>query len=115
MATPIEPPEGAEVRYSPAQRMGARKTVISGRPEFEHVSTSYTERQNLTMRMSIRRFTRLTNAFSKKLQNHEAAVALHFMHYNFCRIHSSLRVTPAMEAGVSDHVWDLEEIVGLLP
>jgi IS1 family transposase len=110
-----KPPEGSEVRYSPAQCMGARKTVISGRPEFEHVSTSYTERQNLTMRMSIRRFTRLTNAFSKKLQNHEAAVALHFMHYNFVRIHQTLRCTPAMAAGVSDHVWSLDEVIRLLP
>ena len=87
----------------------------SGRPEFEHVSTSYTERQNLTMRMSIRRFTRVTNAFSKKLKNHEAAVALHFMHYNFVRVHQTLRCTPAMAAGVSDHVWSTEEIVALLP
>lgn len=94
--------------------MGARKTVIAGNPAFEHVSTSYTERQNLTMRMSIRRFTRLTNAFSKKLENHEAAVALHFMYYNFARIHQTLRCTPAMEAGVSDHVWSLEEVVALL-
>ena len=104
----------AEVRYSPAQCMGARKTVISGNPDFRHVSTSHTERQNLTMRMSMRRFTRLTNAFSKKLENHEAAIALHFMYYNFARIHQSLRVTPAMAAGVSDHVWSLEEIVRLL-
>ncbi len=108
-------PEGSEVRYSPAQCMGARKTVITGRPEFEHVSTSYTERQNLTMRMSMRRFTRLTNAFSKKIENHEAAIALHYMHYNFCRIHQTLRVTPAMEAGISDHVWSIEEVVALLP
>jgi hypothetical protein len=95
--------------------MGARKTLITGRPEFEHVSTSYSERQNLTIRMSNRRFTRLTNAFSKKLENHEHSVALHFMYYNFCRIHQTLRVTPAMEAGVADHVWSVEEIVALLP
>jgi len=94
--------------------MGARKAIVSGQPAFEHVSTSYTERQNLTMRMSIRRFTRLTNAFSKKLQNHEAAVALHFMHYNFVRVHQTLRCTPAMAAGVSDHVWSLKEVVALL-
>lgn len=106
--------DSPETRYSPAQCMGARKAVISGTPAFEHVSTSYTERQNLTMRMSMRRFTRLTNAFSKKVENLEHAVALHFMHYNFCRIHMSLRVTPAMEAEVSDHVWSLEELVGLL-
>ena len=79
-----------------------------------HISTSHVERQNLTMRMSMRRFTRLTNAFSKKLENHEAAIALHYMYYNFARIHQTLRVTPAMEAGVSNHVWNLEEIVNLL-
>ncbi|PYL60085.1 MAG: IS1 family transposase, partial [Verrucomicrobia bacterium] len=79
-----------------------------------HVSTSYVERQNLTMRMSMRRFTRLTNAFSKKLESLEHAVSLHYMHYNFCRIHQTLRVTPAMEAGVSDHVWSIEEIIDLL-
>ncbi len=106
--------EGAEIRYSPAQCMGARKAVISGNPERAHISTSHTERQNLTMRMSMRRFTRLTNAFSKKVENHEAAVALHFMHYNFARILMRLRVTPGMEAGVSDHVWSLSEVIGLL-
>jgi len=103
-----------EARYSPAQCMGARKAVISGKPERAHISTSHTERQNLTMRMQMRRFTRLTNAFSKKIENHEAAIALHYMHYNFARVHQTLRVTPAMEAGVSNHVWSLEEIVGLL-
>jgi hypothetical protein len=77
-------------------------------------STSYVERQNLTMRMNMRRFTRLTNAFSKKVDNHRAAVALHYMHYNFCRVHQTLRVTPAMEAGITDHVWNIEEIVALL-
>src|SRR5258705_10043039 len=86
----------AEVRYSPAQCMGAKRAVISGMPDYAHISTSFTERQNLTMRMSMRRFTRLTNAFSKKVANHEAAVALHFMHYNFARVHQTLRVTPAM-------------------
>src|SRR4051812_5369525 len=94
--------------------MGARKTVICGMPANEHISTSHTERQNLTMRMSMRRFTRLTNAFSKKLANHEAAIALHFMYYNFGRVHQTLRITPAMAAGVSDHVWSIEEIVKLL-
>jgi len=108
------PTDNAEIRYSPAQCMGARKTVISGRPDRSHVSTSHTERQNLSMRMGMRRFTRLTNAFSKKIENHEHMVALYFMHYNFCRIHQTLRVTPAMEAGISDHVWTLEEIVGLV-
>ena len=93
---------------------GARKAVISGMPDREHISTSHTEHQNLTMRMSMRRFTRLTNGFSKKLENHEAAVALHFMYYNFSRIHMSLKVTPAMEAKISDHVWSLEEIVKLI-
>jgi IS1 family transposase len=107
-------PEGGEVRYSPAQCMGARKAIISGRPEFEHVSTSFTERQNLSMRMGMRRFTRLTNAFSKKIQNLEANIALYFMHYNFCRIHTTLRVTPAMEAGIADHVWGVEEILALI-
>jgi hypothetical protein len=107
--------KGAEVRYSPAQCMGARKTWISGRPEVRHVSTSHTERQNLSMRRGMRRFTRLTNAFSKKLENHEQAVALYFMYYNFARVHQTLRVTPAMEAGVSDRVSSLQEIIGLLP
>lgn len=86
-----------------------------GDPDPKHVSTSYVERQNLTMRMSMRRFTRLTNAFSKKVENHGHAVALHFMHYNFCRVHKTLRVTPAMEAGLADHVWSLDELVGLIP
>jgi IS1 family transposase len=107
-------PEGSEVRYSPAVCMGTRKGVITGKPDFAHVSTSFVERQNLTLRMSNRRFTRLTNAFSKKLENHAHSVALHFMHYNFCRLHSTLRVTPAMEAGISDHVWSIEELIGLI-
>ncbi len=89
------------------------KTVI-GNPDYEHVSTSYVERQNLTMRMSMRRFTRLTNGFSKKIENHGHAVALHFMYYNFFRVHKTLRVTPAMEAGIADHVWSIEELVALL-
>jgi IS1 family transposase len=107
-------PREAQARYSPAKCMGAKKAVISGMPDYEHISTSHTERNNLTMRMSMRRFTRLTNGFSKKVENHEAAVALHFMHYNFARIHQSLRITPAMAAKVSDHVWSLEEIVNLI-
>jgi IS1 family transposase len=107
-------PKDAARRYSPSEVTGAKKIRISGKPDVDHVSTSHAERQNLTMRMSMRRFTRLTNAFSKKVDNLAAAVALHFMYYNFGRIHQTLRVTPAMEAGVSDHVWTLEEIAGLL-
>ena len=103
-----------EARYSPAQCMGARRAKVSGQPNFAHVSTSYVERQNLTIRMGNRRFTRLTNAFSKKVENHEHAVALTMMHYNFCRIHQTLRVTPAMAAGVTDHVWEFSEVVALL-
>lgn len=107
-------PEQTDSRYSPAQCMGTRRAVVSGQPDHAHVSTSYVERQNLTMRMGMRRFTRLTNGFSKKVENHEHAIALHFMHYNFCRIHQTLRVTPAMEAGVADHVWSLADLVALL-
>jgi IS1 family transposase len=101
-------------RYSPARCIGCEMKTVIGNPDPRHVSTSYVERQNLTMRMSMRRFTRLTNAFSKKVENHCHAVALHFMYYNFCRIHQTLRITPAMEAGLSDHVWSLEELAGLL-
>jgi len=104
----------AERRYSPAVCTGIQTQRIAGDPDPDYISTSFVERQNLTMRMSMRRFTRLTNAFSKKLDNLKAAVALYFMWYNFGRIHQTLRVTPAMEAGVSDHVWSIEEIVGLL-
>ena len=96
------------------QCLGTRTVCVTGQPDPAHISTSFAERQNLTMRMSMRRFTRLTNAFSKKLDNLKGAVALHFLHYNFARIHQTLRVTPAMEAGVTDHVWSIEEIVGLL-
>jgi IS1 family transposase len=103
-----------ETRYSPARCIGADIKVVCGNPNPKHVSTSFVERQNLSMRMSIRRFTRLTNAFSKKVQNHAAAVALWFMYYNFCRIHQTLRVTPAMEAGLSNHAWGLDELVSLL-
>ena len=101
-------------KYSPAECTDVKKDIVSGNPNGKLVSTSFAERQNLNMRMSMRRFTRLTNAFSKKIDNLEAAVALHFMYYNFCRIHKTLRVTPAMEAGIADHVWSLEEIIGLL-
>src|ERR1700756_4912105 len=102
-------------RYSPAQIQGTKTFCCTGNPEPRHISTSYVERQNLTMRMSMRRFTRLTNGFSKKAENHGHAVAVYFMYYNFCRIHKTLRVTPAMEAGVTDHVWSMEELVALLP
>jgi IS1 family transposase len=101
-------------RYSPAKCIGCDMKTVSGVPDPAHVSTSYVERQNLTMRMSMRRFTRLTNAFSKKIDNHGHAVALYFLHYNFCRVHKTLRVTPAMEAGIADHVWSLEELIALL-
>jgi IS1 family transposase len=102
-------------RYSPAKCIGCDMKVVSGDPDPRHVSTSYVERQNLTMRMQMRRFTRLTNAHSKKVDNHRHMVALHYMHYNYCRVHSSLRVTPAQEAGLSDHVWEVEELIALLP
>lgn len=106
--------KNAEKKYSPAQCTGAVKERIQGNPDMKHVSTSYVERQNLTMRMSMRRFTRLTNAFSKKVQNHIHALSLYFMYYNFCRVHKTLRVTPAMEAGITDHVWSFEDILGLI-
>lgn len=102
-------------RYSPSTFVSAEKRHVTGDPEEKYVSTSFVERQNLTMRMSMRRFTRLTNGFSKKVENLEYMVALHFMHYNFGRIHKTLRVTPAMEAGISNHVWSLEEIAALVP
>ncbi|MBI4336797.1 MAG: IS1 family transposase [Chloroflexi bacterium] len=115
---PVEPTKEARRRYSPAECVGTEKRVIQGKPDAAHISTSYVERQNLTMRMSMRRFTRLTNAFSKKLENHMFALALHFMHYNFARPHQTLskpyRTTPAMAAGLTDHVWTAEEIVSLL-
>ena len=87
---------------------------VVGNPDFDHISTSYVERQNLTMRMSIRRFTRLTNAFSKKLANHEADVVLHLMQYNFCRQHKTLRVTPAMQAGICDYIWSMEDVLDMV-
>jgi len=104
----------AEKRYSPAECTGAIKERIQGNPDMKHVSTSYVERQNLTMRMSMRRFTRLTNGFSKKVENHCHALALYFMFYNFVRIHKTLKVTPAMEARVTDHLWDIEDILNLI-
>jgi IS1 family transposase len=109
-----EVPAGAG-RYSPPACIGAEMVPRMGNPDMDHVSTSYVERQNLTMRMGMRRFTRLTNAFSKKCENLEHAVSLHFMHYNFCRVHQTLRVTPAMAAGLTDHVWELGELIALMP
>ncbi len=106
--------DNPESRYSPASCIGCRTGVLAGNPDPEHISTSYIERQNLSMRMGMRRFTRLTNAFSKKIENHGHMVALYFMHYNFCRVHKTLRVTPAMEAGLTDHVWTLEELLNLV-
>jgi IS1 family transposase len=103
----------SETRYSPAVCIGCNKHRVTGNPDPKHVSTSYAERANLSMRMHMRRFTRLTNAFSKKLENHVHALSLYFQWYNFGRIHQTLRCTPAMRAGVSDHVWSIEEIVGL--
>ena len=100
-----------ERRYSPAECTGAVKVVISGNPNEAKICTSHVERQNLAMRMQMRRLTRLTNAFSKKLENHRAAVALHFAWYNFCQIHGSLKITPAMEAGIADHVWSVKELL----
>jgi IS1 family transposase len=104
-----------ETRYSPATCIGCEMKVVSGNPDPKHVSTSYVERQNLTMRMGMRRFTRLTNAFSKKIDNHAYAVAVHFLYRNFVCIHQTLRVTPAMQAGLCDHVWSMDEFVALLP
>jgi IS1 family transposase len=103
-----------EGKYSPGACIGTERTVISGAITEAEICTSHAERQNLTMRMQMRRFTRLTNAFSKKLENHRLACALHFVHYNFCRIHSSLRITPAMAAGLSERVWEIADLVGLL-
>jgi IS1 family transposase len=104
-------PSEFETRYSPATCIGCEMKTVSGDPDPKHVSTSYVERHNLSMRMGMRRFTRLTNGFSKKIQNHAAMVAIYAVHYNFARIHKTLRITPAMAAGLSDHVWTLEEIV----
>jgi IS1 family transposase len=103
-----------EARYSPASYMSCRTIPMSGEPKAKDISTSFVERQNLTMRMQVRRFTRLTNAFSKKIENHAYAIALHFFHYNFIRVHQTLRVTPAMEAGITDHIWTIEELVSLM-
>lgn len=110
-----KPPGSKEYhRYCPADVTGCQLAVIQGKPDRRYISTSYAERQNLTMRMQMRRYRRLTNGFSKKVENLRYAVALHFMHYNFCRIHKSLRVTPAMEAGMSDRLWEIDDLIGLL-
>ncbi|MGA7412496.1 MAG: IS1 family transposase [Bryobacteraceae bacterium] len=101
-------------RYSPAECIGCETKRIKGSPDPKHISTSYVERQNLTVRMSLRRFTRLTNAFSKKVENHVAALAIFYMHYNFVRIHQTLRVTPAMRAAVTDRLWSIEDLVALI-
>lgn len=106
-------PRETEARYSPAVCNGAKKHTITGNPDKKHISTSYVERSNLTMRMHMRRFTRLTNAFSKDLAHHVAAVSLHMMYYNFVRIHQTLRITPAMAAGISANVWEVADIVRL--
>jgi IS1 family transposase len=107
-------PDSAKGRYSPAECIGTEKHRIEGDPDPKHISTSFVERQNLTMRMHMRRFTRLTNAFSKKVENHAHSVALHFMYYNFVRIHKTLRMTPAMAAGVTDRLWEIGDIVKVL-
>jgi len=107
-------PAAPDTRYSPGVCIGTETVVVSGNPDLNHVSTSYVERQNLTMRMSMRRFTRLTNGFSKKLENHEHMLAIYFLYYNFCRIHQTLRVTSAKEAEVTHYVWKIEELVKLL-
>ncbi len=109
------PSDEEQHRYSPAKCIGSDMKTVLGYPDPEHVSTSYVERQNLTLRMSQRRFTRLTNGHSKKAANHAHAVALHYMHYNFCRIHQSLRITPAMESGLASRVWSVEDLIALMP
>jgi len=108
------PGAGDERRYSPAECIGAKKVRVDGDPEAKHVSTSFVERQNLNMRMGMRRFTRLTNAFSKKVENHCHALSLYFMFYNFARIHKTLKISPAMAAGVTDRLWSMEDIVALI-
>ena len=106
--------QGHEPKYSPSECIGARKDKITGNPDPRHVSTPYTERANLTMRMSMRRFSRLTNAFSKTLENHAQMVALYALWYNFVRIHKTLRISPAMAAGIADRLWSMEDVVTLV-
>lgn len=108
------PGAGSDQRYSPAECVGSRKTPVTGNPDPKHISTSYAERANLTMQMHMRRFTRLTNGFSKKVENHDYSVALFMTYYNFVRIHKTLRVTPAMAAGVSNRLWEVSDIVAIL-
>jgi IS1 family transposase len=108
-------PSEHDTRYSPAVCIGCDMKTVSGNPDPKHVSTSFVERQNLTMRMQMRRFTRLTNGFSKKVDNHRHMVALHYMYYNFCRVHQTLRCTPAMESGITNHIWTIEELCAMLP
>ena len=107
-------PDSVKGRYSPAECTGIKKTPIEGKPDPKHISTSFVERQNLTMRMGMRRFTRLTNAFSKKLENHVHALALYFVHYNWMRIHKTLRVTPAMAAGLTGKLMGWEDIIAIM-
>jgi IS1 family transposase len=107
--------DSAEAKYSPPKCNGAKKQPQLGLPDKAHISTSFAERANLTMRMTMRRFTRLTNAFSKKLYNLECAVALHFVHFNFVHVHQTLKTTPAVASGLADHAWTLDELIGLLP
>jgi cell fate regulator YaaT (PSP1 superfamily) len=106
--------ESAKGRYSPAECTGAKKVPVEGKPDHKHISTSYAERNNLNIRMHSRRMTRLTNAFSKKMENHAHAMSLHFMYYNFVRIHKTLRTTPAMAAGVSKKLWEMSDVVDML-
>jgi hypothetical protein len=113
-AGPATSDDAAARRYSPAECVGIRKETITGKPDPKHISTSYTERANLTMRMSMRRFTRLTNAFSKKLENHEHMVALYTIWYNFVRIHKTLRTSPAMAAGIEKRLWSMDDVVRLV-
>ena len=113
-AGPATTDDAAGRRYSPAECVGIRKDTITGNPDPKHVSTSYVERSNLSIRMHMRRFTRLTNAHSKKLENHTWAVALHVMFYNFVRVHSTLRVSPAMAAGIADRLWDMTDIIAIM-
>ena len=109
------PTDEEQRRYSPAKCIGCEMKTVLGFPDPDHVSTSYVERQNLTLRMSSRRFTRLTNGFSKKAENHAHAVAIHYMYYNYCRVHQSLRVTPCMEAGLESRVWTVDDLIAMLP